>query len=155
MIKANVITKNTSWYKYIKNPNSYIDRKINKYNFKDKKYQKKNIYCTLLLSRNKEIKNLNKKFRKKNKTTDVLSFPFHKKKELKLILSKDKEIYLGDIIVNLDKIKSQKNLQNFKIEFDQLWVHGLIHLLGYDHKKDKEYSEMSKIEKKFIELINV
>ena len=155
MIKINVITNNNKWNLFLKNPNSYIDRKINKYNFKDKKYKKKNIYCTLLLSRNKEIKNLNKKFRKKNKTTDVLSFPFHKKKELKLILSKDKEIYLGDIIVNLDKIKSQKNLQNFKIEFDQLWVHGLIHLLGYDHKKDKEYSEMSKIEKKFIELINV
>ena len=155
MIKINVITNNNKWNLFLKNPNSYIDRKINKYNFKYKKYQKKNIYCTLLLSRNKEIKNLNKKFRKKNKTTDVLSFPFHKKKELKLILSKDKEIYLGDIIVNLDKIKSQKNLQNFKIEFDQLWVHGLIHLLGYDHKKDKEYSEMSKIEKKFIELINV
>ena len=155
MIKINVITNNNKWNLFLKNPNSYIDRKINKYNVKDKKYQKKNIYCTLLLSRNKEIKNLNKKFRKKNKTTDVLSFPFHKKKELKLILSKDKEIYLGDIIVNLDKIKSQKNLQNFKIEFDQLWVHGLIHLLGYDHKKDKEYSEMSKIEKKFIELINV
>ena len=155
MIKINVITNNNKWNLFLKNPNSYIDRKINKYNFKDKKYQKKNIYCTQLLSRNKEIKNLNKKLRKKNKTTDVLSFPFHKKKELKLILSKDKEIYLGDIIVNLDKIKSQKNLQNFKIEFDQLWVHGLIHLLGYDHKKDKEYSEMSKIEKKFIELINV
>jgi len=155
MIKINVITNNNEWNLFLKNPNSYIDRKINKYNVKDKKYQKKNIYCTLLLSRNKEIKNLNKKFRKKNKTTDVLSFPFHKKKELKLILNKEKEIYLGDIIVNLDKIKSQKNLQNFKIEFDQLWVHGLIHLLGYDHKKDKEYSEMSKIEKKFIELINV
>ena len=104
---------------------------------------------------NKEIKKISKKSRKKNKTSVGLSFPFKKKKELKLILSKDKEIYLGDIIVNLDKIKSQKNLQNFKIEFDQLWVHGLIHLLGYDHKKDKEYSEMSKIEKKFIELINV
>ena len=155
MIKINVITNNNKWNLFLKNPNSYIDRKINKYNVKDKKYQKKNIYCTLLLSRNKEIKNLNKKFRKKNKTTDVLSFPFHKKKELKLILSKDKEIYLGDIIVNLDKIKSQKNLQNFKIEFDQLWIHGLVHLLGYNHKKDKEYSEMSKIEKKFIELINV
>jgi probable rRNA maturation factor len=155
MIKINVITNNNEWNLFLKNPNSYIDRKINKYNVKDKKYQKKNIYCTLLLSRNKEIKNLNKKFRKKNKTTDVLSFPFHKKKELKLILNKEKEIYLGDIIVNLDKIKSQKNLQNFKIEFDQLWIHGLVHLLGYNHKKDKEYSEMSKIEKKFIELINV
>ena len=83
MIKINVITNNNKWNLFLKNPNSYIDRKINKYNFKDKKYQKKNIYCTLLLSRNKEIKNLNKKFRKKNKTTDVLSFPYFSANNLK------------------------------------------------------------------------
>ena len=76
MIKANVITKNTSWYKYIKNPNSYIDRKIKKLNNKNKKL-KKSVYFTLLLSGEKEIKNLNRKFRNKNKATDVLSFPFY------------------------------------------------------------------------------
>ena len=65
MIKANVITKNTSWYRYIKSPNSYIDRKINKLNNKNKKFNKINIYFTLLLSGEKEIKNLNRKFRKK------------------------------------------------------------------------------------------
>ena len=47
--KANVITKNTSWYKYIKNPNSYIDRKINKLNKKNKKLKKKIIYFSLML----------------------------------------------------------------------------------------------------------
>ena len=45
-----------------------------------KRFLKKNIYCTLLTFRNKEIKNLNKKFRKKNKSTDVLSFPFKQKR---------------------------------------------------------------------------
>ena len=82
MIKANVITKNLSWYRYIKNPNSYIDRKIKKLNNKNKKL-KKSFYFTLLLSGEKEIKNLNRKFRNKNKTTDVLSFPFYTKKELR------------------------------------------------------------------------
>ena len=48
MIKANVITKNLSWYRYIKNPNSYIDRKIKKLNSKNKKL-KKSVYFTLLL----------------------------------------------------------------------------------------------------------
>ena len=81
MIKANVITKNLSWYRYIKNPNSYIDRKIKKLNNKNKKF-KKSVHFTLLLSGEKEIKNLNRKFRNKNKTTDVLSFPFYTKKEL-------------------------------------------------------------------------
>ena len=82
MIKANVITKNLSWYRYIKNPNGYIDKKINKLNKKNIKFKKKTIYFTLLLSGRSEIKNLNKKFRKKNKATDVLSFPFYTKKEL-------------------------------------------------------------------------
>ena len=50
---------------FLKNPSSYIDRKINNYNFKDKKYKKKKLYCTLLLSKDKEIRFLNKKFQKK------------------------------------------------------------------------------------------
>ena len=66
MIKINVITNNSNWYKIIKNPAIYITRKIDKINAFDKIFFKKDIYCTLLLSDNKEIKNLNKKFRKKN-----------------------------------------------------------------------------------------
>ena len=65
MIKINVITNNKSWLKYIKKPNYYLDKKIKKINLENKKLKKKNIFCSLLLSGNKEIKNLNKKFRKK------------------------------------------------------------------------------------------
>ena len=101
-----------------------------------KAFKKKSIYCTLLLSGNREIKNLNKKFRKKNKSTDVLSFPFQAKKELNNLLKKEKEIYLGDIIINLNKIKN-KNLKDFKSEFNRLWIHGLVHLFGHDIKKKK------------------
>ena len=79
MIKINVITNNLNWLGFIKNPNSYIERKTKKINIKNKNFKKKKIFCTLLLSSDKEIKNLNKKFRKKNKSTDVLSFPFHNK----------------------------------------------------------------------------
>ena len=153
MIKANVITNNTSWYRYIKNPNSYIDRKIKKLNNKKKKL-KKSFYFTLLLSGAKEIKNLNRKFRKKNKSTDVLSFPFYSKKELRRRLISQTEIYLGDIIINVNEIKNKKELKNFKIEFDNLWIHGLVHLFGYDHKKQKDFLVMEKIEKKYSSFIN-
>ena len=153
MIKANVITKNISWYKYIKNPNSYIDRKIKKLNNKNKKI-KKSIYFTLLLSGEKEIKNLNRKFRKKNKSTDVLSFPFYTKKELRKKLISEKEIYLGDIIINLNEIKNKKKLKNFKNELNNLWIHGLVHLFGHDHKKDKDFLAMKRIEKKYFSFIN-
>ena len=153
MIKANVITKNLSWYRYIKNPNSYIDRKIKKLNNKNKKL-KKSIYFTLLLSGEKEIKNLNRKFRNKNKATDVLSFPFYTKKELNKRLIHEKEIYLGDIIINLNKIKDKKKLKNFKNELNNLWIHGLVHLLGHDHKKEKDFLVMKRIEKKYSSFIN-
>ena len=153
MIKANVITKNLSWYKYIKNPNSYIDRKIKKLNNKNKKF-KNSVYFTLLLSGEKEIKNLNRKFRNKNKATDVLSFPFYTKKELHKRLIHEKEIYLGDIIINLNKINDKKKLKNFKNKFNSLWIHGLVHLFGHDHKNEKDFMAMKRIEKKYSSFIN-
>ena len=155
MIKINVITNNINWLSYIKNPTSYLDRKVDRLNKKKIKFSKKNVFCTLLLSGSKEIKNLNKKFRNKNKITDVLSFPFQTKYELKKQFKKEKEIYLGDIIINLKKIKNKKVLKNFKTEFDRLWIHGLVHLLGFDHKKDKDFLKMNKIEKKYFNFINV
>tara|TARA_B100000035_G_scaffold281457_1_gene262366 strand:- start:163 stop:630 length:468 start_codon:yes stop_codon:yes gene_type:complete len=154
MIKINVITNNINWLKYIKNPNSYLDRKINKLNFKNKQFTKKKLFCTLLLSSNNKIKSLNKKFRKKNKSTDVLSFPFYTKKELKKEIKNKKKIYIGDIIININKIKNKSDLKKFKNRFDRLWIHGLIHLFGYDHKKDKDFFEMDRIEKKYFNMIN-
>jgi len=154
MIKINVITNNNKWLNYIKKPNYYLDKKISKLNSKEKKFKKKQIFCTLLLSGSKEIRYLNKKFRKKNKATNVLSFPFQTKKELKKKLKTEKEIYLGDIIINLNKIKSKNEKFFFEIEFDRLWIHGLVHLLGHDHKKDKDFKIMCQVEKNYLDLVN-
>ena len=154
MIKINVIIKDNSWLNYIKKPSNYFKKKISKLNLNQKELKKNNFFCTLLLSENKQIKNLNKKFRKKNKSTDILSFPFQTKNELKKILKKDKEIYLGDIIINLNKINSKNKKKNFYIEFDRLWIHGLVHLFGYEHKKDKDFKEMQRIENKYFNLVN-
>ncbi len=154
MIKINTISNHVAWYRYIKNPSKFIDAKIKNLNKRFKKYKKKKIFCTLLLSGNYEIKKLNKKFRKKNKTTDVLSFPFYNKKQLKHNLTKKKQIYLGDIIINLNKIKNKENKNNFKLEFNKLWIHGLIHLFGYEHKNDKDFIKMIKLEKKFLSFLN-
>jgi|TARA_B100000401_G_C52787568_1_gene711652 probable rRNA maturation factor len=154
MIKINVITNNTNWLKYIKYPDDYLNKRVKKINLKDKEFKKNKIYCTLLLSGNQEIKYLNKKFRNKNKPTDVLSFPFLTKKEFKKELKEKKEIYLGDIIVNLSKIKKKNINFSFKDEFDRLWIHGLVHLLGHDHKNESDYLSMSKVEKKYLKFIN-
>ena len=154
MIKISIICNNRNWTKLVKNPNKLIQKQINNFNKKFKKYKKKNIFCTILLSGNSEIKKLNKKFRKKNKATDVLSFPYYSKRELTNRLKKENEIYLGDIIVNFNMVKNKKNKASFKSEFNKLWIHGLTHLFGYDHKKDKDFYKMNRVEKKFISYIN-
>ena len=153
MIKINIISNNRDWYHSLKNPNIFIRKSIKNFNKKFKKYRKNYIFFTLLLSNNKEIQRLNKKFRKKDKTTDVLSFPFYSKDELKKKLKRDKEVYLGDIIVNSAKIKNKKNKSKFRLELNKLWVHGFTHLFGYDHKKDKDYNEMIRVEKKFLSYL--
>ena len=66
----------------------------------------------------------------------------------------DKEVYLGDIIINFNKIKNKNNKVNFRNEFIKLWIHGLAHLFGYDHKKDKDFYNMTKVEKKFLSFLN-
>ncbi len=154
MIKINTISKNEIWKRYLKDPNVFIQNKIYKFNRKFKKYKKKVIYCTLVLTGNDEIRKLNKRFRKKNKTTDVLSFPFYSKREFKRKIKSDKEIYLGDIVVNFHKVKNKNNKNNFILEFNKLWIHGLVHLLGYDHKKDLDFLKMSNVEKKFMSYLN-
>ena len=154
MIKINVITNNNNWLNYIKKPDIYLDNKIKKLNLKAKEFKKKKIFCTLLLSGSKEIKYLNKKFRKKNKSTDILSFPFYSKKELKKKFKKENEVYLGDIIINFNKVKKKNTKKFFKLEFDRLWIHGIVHLFGHDHKKDRDFKSMNKIEKKYFNLVN-
>ena len=65
MIKINVITNNNNWFRFIKNPDNYLDRKIKKLNSKENKLKNRILFFTLLLSDNNEIRKLNKKFRKK------------------------------------------------------------------------------------------
>ena len=154
MIKVNVILNNIIWKKYLKDPHSFIDKKIELLNKKNKSYAKNTLICSLLLSGTAEIKKLNKKFRKKNKSTDVLSFPFYEKKQLNNKIKKEKEIYLGDIIINLNEIKNKNNKTKFQEELNKLWVHGLVHLFGYQHKKDNDFYAMKKIEQKYLEYIN-
>ena len=154
MIKINVITENIEWKKFIKKPQTFFDKNINLINKKDKFLEKNNFICTVLLSGPSQIRKLNKKFRKKNKSTDILSFPFYEKKTLNYkIKGKQKEIYLGDIIINLNSIKTKKNFNKFIYEFNKIWIHGLAHLFGYTHKKNQDFKDMKKIEKKYINIL--
>jgi len=152
MIKANVEIKNKSWHRKIKDPKKYISEKLKKILKFSNFSKKKNLIFTVLLTNSNYMKKLNKKFRKKNKSTDVLSFPFWLKQDLSLV--RDKNIYIGDIAISYEIINSRSKKNNFFMEFDKVWIHGFLHLLGYDHIKDKDYFKMKKIEKRFLNLIN-
>jgi len=151
MIKVNVEIDNKSWHKKIKNPTKYFNNKLNKISKIIKFFRKKNIVFTILLTNSLNMKKLNNKFRKKNKSTDVLSFPYFSPKNLKLI--KEKKIYIGDIATSYEIINSRSKKNDFLLEFDKVWVHGLLHLIGYTHIRNKEYFKMNKVEKRILSLI--
>ncbi len=154
MIKADVLITNKNWKKYIRTPSAYINKQLKKVDKNTNLLKNNNLHFTLLLAGSDEVKKLNLKFRKKNKTTDILSFPFHEKKILnKLINNKNNNVYLGDIIINLNKIIEQSQKNNFTTIFDKIWVHGLTHLLGYRHKSNQDYFTMQKLEDKIIKSI--
>ncbi len=136
MIKANVILDNYKWKEKIKNPNNYFKKRLNKLN-KISSFKRKNFEFTVFLTNNKKMKSLNFKFRKKNKTTDVLSFPFSQLK---------KSEYIGDIAISFEIVNQRSKFSNFFLELDKMWIHGYFHLIGYDHKKIIDFKKMSKKE---------
>ena len=152
MIKVNVLSEESSWGKKLKDKEFFFN-KICRYFPKKYKFTNKKIYFSLLLSNNKNIKRLNKNFRNKNKTTDILSFPSQNKKDLKMLSKFNLEIYLGDIIINFKKMNTSSKIL-FKRQFDILWIHGLVHLFGHDHIKDTNYKKMAAIEMKFLKKLN-
>ena len=144
MISINVFSDERAWSKRLKKKELFF-KKICKSFPKKYRFLNKKISFTLLLSNNKNIKKLNKNFRNKNKSTDILSFPFSKK------IKFSKKVYIGDIIISydfIDKPKSQK-LKFFKEKLIKTFIHGFLHLLNFDHKKNKDYKKMIK-EEKFI-----
>ncbi len=139
MTSVDIVLDHYLWKKKIKNPKIYIKKKLLKLN-KLKLFQNKSKNCTVFLTNNKTMKELNKKFRNKNKPTDVLSFPFDNKTKHK------KKKYLGDIAISYEIVNKRSKNSNFFLEFDKMWIHGYLHLLGHDHKKKKDFKKMKKIE---------
>ena len=83
---------------------------------------------SLLITDDETIHNLNKEYRQKDKPTDVLSFPM------------DDEVLLGDIVISMDTAKKQAEEREINIDREAafLFIHGLLHLLGYDHETSAE-----------------
>ena len=138
MIKANVISGYSNWKKIIKKPDDYFKKRL-KILSKAPFLKKKNHEFSILLTNDKKMKYLNLKFRKKNKTTDVLSFPMKIEEKTRL--------YVGDIAISYEIVKERSKKTNFLLEFDKMWIHGYLHLIGYDHNKLNDFKQMFKKEK--------
>ena len=141
MININVFSNEKAWTKKLKKKDLFFN-KICKSFPKNYLFLNKKVSFSLLLSNNKNIKKLNKDFRNKNKSTDILSFPFSNKIRI------SKKTYIGDIIISynyLNKPKSQK-IKLFKDKLIRLFIHGFLHLLSFDHIKNKDYKKMLKEE---------
>ena len=148
MIKVNVLTEEKSWSKKIKKKEIFFNQ-LCKHFPKKFKFINKRVYLTLLLSNNNNIKKLNKKFRKKDNHTDVLSFPLQKK------LKNLKEVYLGDVIISFNYMNKPKNINNydFKEKVTKIFIHGFLHLLNFNHIKEKEYQIMFREEQKIFRSV--
>lgn len=111
---------------------------------------------SVVLTDNEGIRELNRDYRGKDVPTDVLSFPLCESLEDMLLLEGDEAIALGDIVVSLEKAHSQsiEYGHGFKDEIGFLIVHGMLHLLGYDHEKDEENERIMRSREKHI-MVNL
>lgn len=120
-------------------------------NIKDKKlkYLIKESRITLLITNNNDIQALNKRFRKINAPTDVLAFPFLREEQTK-------SQYLGDLVISQEKAVKQalKEKRTPANELLMLFIHGYLHLLGYDHKLREDAKIMFSLQNKVLKEIS-
>ena len=145
MIKINVFSEEKAWSKKLRNKEIFFKQICRSFPRKYKFINKK-VSFSLLLSNNLNIKKLNKSFRSKNKATDILSFPYHKKTKIL------KNTYIGDIIISYNYINKLKP-KTFKKELIKIFIHGFLHLLGFNHVKNNDYKKMLKEEERIYKSV--
>jgi probable rRNA maturation factor len=118
------------------------------------------LIMTITFTTPEEIRKINKKYRKIDKATDVLSFPMFEKAELdEKIKNKDflYEDVLGDVIISIDKVKEQAEEygHSFERELSYMLVHGFYHLMGYDHIEEEDKKIMRPKEEKILNELKI
>ena len=145
MIKIHVVVDTPKWKKKIKDIKKYFNTKQRKFNTYINSSKNINEF-TIFLTKNSKMKELNSKFRKVNKPTDVLSFPL--KTKIK------NNIYLGDVAISYEIVNKRSKHSFFNHELDKMWIHGYLHLSGHNHIKNKDYYKMSKKENFIFKQLN-
>lgn len=111
---------------------------------------------------NPQIKKINALHRNKDKATNILSFPnldhnlIHQK-GLKSLVKNSNYLFLGDIVISYDKVKSESLEQNknFNSHLTHLILHSILHLIGHDHEDEIQAKTMEDLEIKILKTLNI
>ena len=128
--------------------------------FIEENLQNINIYLSITLTNQEEIRKMNLKYRNVDKATDVLSFPMFEKEEIENII-KGKEHFetdiLGDIVISIERVEEQAKEygHSFEREFSYMLVHGFYHLMGYDHIQEADKTQMRQKEEKILNQLKI
>lgn len=145
MLTLHLINRN---FKTLAEKKSLLELKTN-FRSIQKQPKWKNLCGTLnlILFDNAEIQKLNFAYRQKNLATDVLSFPYYSLGEIQK--NQDKSLVIGEIFLSFEKIKENAVAYRttFKKELNKIFIHGFLHILGYDHIDDNDFLVMEKMEK--------
>lgn len=137
-----------------------IVKKVLKKCFEEEGLLDSKLIMTITFTTPEEIRKINKKYRKIDKATDVLSFPMFEKDELdEKIKSGDfpYEDVLGDVIISIDKVREQAEEygHSFERELSYMLVHGFYHLMGYDHIEEEDKKIMRPKEEKILNELKI
>ena len=118
------------------------------------------LMITVTFTNPEEIRKINKKYRKIDKATDVLSFPMFEKEELEQKIKNKDFLYedmLGDLIISIEKVKEQaiEYGHSFERELSYMLVHGFYHLMGYDHIEEEDKKKMRPKEEKILNELKI
>ena len=112
-----------------------------------------NAFMNVIITSNDKIHKINKEYRGIDRPTDVISFALE---DDKTFVSTEFRV-LGDIYISIDKVHEQANLysHSFRRELSFLTVHGILHLLGYDHMKPEDEKAMFSKQDEILENLNI
>lgn len=115
------------------------------------------VELSVVITDNDNIQKINKEFRNKDMPTDVLSFPGYEPEDIDVVKNAEELMVIGDIIISKEKVIEQaKEYENtFEREFAYLLVHGVLHLLGYDHMEEDEKTVMRENEEMILAELNL
>lgn len=143
MVEIFDLTKNKLLKEYYPDINKYYKKTLKTLDLKD------GFNASLIIVGKNKIRSINRDYRNKDSVTDVISFANIDSVDYDYL---DDEINLGDIFINVDRVVSQakKYKHSVKREFVFLFVHGLLHLFGYDHMNKKDEEKMFELQDRIV-----